>query len=330
MKRILIIAVILITGFKLNGQTVQQYTMYNLNHYIVNPAAAGNENYADIRMGYRKQWAGIDVAPSTYYVSGHTVLNRPKNYMRSAVRMSNSWGHPSRRKPTIKHAVGGVVNSSEFGAFKRLEATGSYALHLPVNREISISMGLSAGLKSFSFDETKGDVLYSGDPIYDAYVSSGNSNRFNMNTGVYAYSDKFYIGYSAQQLIRSEIGLANLKIETGSERFQIYHYAMAGYHFDITNDIRLSPGFLLKKVGNNPLSYDINALLTYKQFLSAGLAYRSQDAVSVIFSYHINGGLKIGYSYDYNISEIRSVSSGSNELFIGVSIYSLSGKGASF
>jgi|TARA_B110001469_G_scaffold94893_1_gene90853 type IX secretion system PorP/SprF family membrane protein len=330
MKRILIVAVILTAGAVLKAQTVQQYTMYNLNHFIVNPAAAGNENFADIRMGYRKQWTGIDVAPSTYYVSGHTVLNRPKNYMRSAVRMSNSWGQRSRAKPMIKHAVGGVINSSEFGAFKRLEGTGTYALHLPLNRDISISMGLSAGFKSFSFDESKGGVLYTGDPVFDAYASSGNSNKFNMNTGVYAYSDKFYIGYSAQQLIRSEIGLSNLKIETGSERFQIYHYAMAGYHFDITNEIRLSPGFLLKKVGNNPLSYDINALLTYKQFLSAGLAYRSQDAVSVMFSYDINGILKIGYSYDYNISEIRSVSSGSNELFIGVSIYSLFGKAASF
>lgn len=321
MKRILIIAVILTMGTALKAQTVQQYTMYNLNHYIVNPAAAGNENYADIRMGYRKQWTGIDVAPSTYYFSGHTVLNRPKNYMRSAVRMSNSWGHPSRRKPMIKHAVGAVVNSSEFGAFKRLEASGSYALHLPVNRKISISMGLSAGLKSFSFDETKGDVLYSGDPIYDAYATSDQSNKFNVNSGIYAYSDEFYIGYSTQQLIRSQIGLSNVKMATGSERFDFHHYFMAGYNYDITNEIRLSPGFLVKKVGSNPFSFDINALVTYKQFLSGGLAYRSQDAVSVMFSYHINGLIKIGYAYDYNISEIRSVSSGSNELFIGFSIF---------
>ena len=330
MMRSLVISIILVTGAGLKAQTIQQFTMYNLNHYMVNPAAAGNENYADIRMGYRKQWTGIDVAPSTYYVSGHTVLNRPKNYLTSAVRMSNSWGQRSRGKPMIKHAVGGFINSGEFGAFNRLEGVGTYALHLPLIRDISISMGLSAGFKSFSFDESKGVGLYTGDPVFDAYATSSNSNKFNMNTGVYAYSDKFYIGYSAKQIIRSKIRVSNLEIETGSERFEIYHYAMAGYHFDITNEIRLSPGFLLKKVGNNQLSYDINALLTYKQFLSAGVAYRSQDAVSVMFSYQINGLLKIGYSYDYNISEIRSVSNGSNELFIGVSIYSLSRKGATF
>jgi len=78
----------LVLGVK--AQTVQQCTMYNLNHFIINPAAAGYENFADVRMGYRKQWAGLKEAPSTYYLSGHTVLNRPKTYLRSAVRMSNT------------------------------------------------------------------------------------------------------------------------------------------------------------------------------------------------------------------------------------------------
>ena len=321
MKRLLLITagVMLVLGVK--AQTVQQYTMYNLNHYIINPAAAGYENFADVRMGYRKQWAGLNEAPSTYYLSGHTVLNRPKTYQRSAVRMSNTWANRSRIKPMVKHAVGGIVNSSEFGAFKRLEATGSYALHLPINRDISFSMGLSAGLKSFTFDKSKGDVLYAGDPVYDLYATSSRSNKFNVNTGFYVYSDQFYFGYSVQQLVGNEIGLSNISMATGSEKFDMHHFVMGGYHFDLTNSLRLSPGFLFKKVGSNPLSYDINAMVTYKQFLSGGLAYRSQDAVSVMLSYHINGLIKLGYSYDYNTSEIRNVSSGSNEIFIAFTIY---------
>jgi type IX secretion system PorP/SprF family membrane protein len=303
------------------AQTVQQYTMFGLNHYLVNPAAAGNQNFADIRSGYRRQWTGVKDAPSMYYLSGHTVLNRPKNYQRSAIRMSTSWGHPSRQKPMVKHAVGGMVNRSAFGAFGRLEASGSYALHLPIDRKISISIGLSAGLKSFSFDETKGDVLYAGDPVYDAYASSDQVSKFNANAGVYVYSDQFYVGYSAQQLVRNEIGLSNIRIATGSERFDMHHMIMGGYHYDVSNNLRLSPGFLLKKVGNNPLSYDINALATYKQFLTGGIAYRSQDAISAMFSINVSSLLKIGYSYDYNLSEIRTVSSGSNELFIGIALY---------
>lgn len=318
--RYILFALILLLSIPVFSQTVQQYTMYNQNHYLINPAAAGNENFADIRSGYRKQWSGLKEAPSTYYVSGHTVLNRPKNYQRSAIRISDTW-RKSARKPIIKHAVGGLVNTSKFGAFNRLEASGSYALHLPINKDVSISMGLSAGINNFSFDQNKGKVLYSNDPTYDNYASSDRSTKFNASTGVYIYSDKFFAGYSAQQLIRNEIDLANSIIATGGERFDLHHMLIGGYNIDLTNDFRVTPSLLLKQVGNNPLSYDINAFGTYKQFLSLGIGYRSTDALSAMFSLQINNLIKVGYSYDYITSDIRQVSSGSNELFIGLTIY---------
>lgn len=182
-------------------------------------------------------------------------------------------------------------------------------------------MGVSAGINSFSFDESKAKVLYANDPIYDEYARSDRSTKFNANTGVYIYSDKFFAGYSAQQLIRNEIGLSNIKLVTGGERFDLHHMLMGGYNFDLTNNFRLTPSVLLKQVGDNPLSYDINTFVTYKQFLSLGAGYRSTDAVSAMFSLQINNLIKIGYSYDYITSDIREVSSGSNELFIGFTIY---------
>ena len=318
--RYILLAFTLLVTVVVQSQTVQQYTMYNQNHYLINPAAAGNENFADIRSGYRQQWSGLKEAPKTYYLSGHTVLNRPKRYEHSAIRISDTWRKPAR-KPMVKHAVGGLVNTSKFGAFNRVEASGSYALHLPLNKDISISMGLSAGINSFSFDENKAKVLYSNDPIYDSYANSDRSTKLNASTGVYIYSDKFFAGYAAQQLIQNEIGLSNIKLVTGGERFDLHHMLMGGYNFDLTNDFRLTPSLLLKQVGNNPLSYDINTFLTYKQFLSFGAGYRSTDAVSAMFSLQINNLIKIGYSYDYITSDIREVSSGSNELFIGFTIY---------
>lgn len=318
--RYILFALLLLLTVSVQSQTVQQYTMYNQNHYLINPAAAGNEDFADIRSGYRQQWSGLKEAPNTYYLSGHTVLNRPKNYQRSAIRISDTW-RMSARRPIVKHAVGGLVNTSRFGAFNRLEASGSYALHLPLNRKVSLSMGVSAGINSFSFDENKAKVLYSNDPIYDAYANSDRSTKFNASTGVYIYSDKFFAGYSSQQLIQNEIGLSNVKLVTGGERFDLHHMLIGGYNFDLTNDFRITPSILLKQVGKNPLSYDINAFLTYKQFLSLGAGYRSTDAVSAMFSVQINNLIKIGYSYDYITSDIREVSSGSNELFIGFTIY---------
>ena len=80
LKTISILGVgIIIFSESIYSQTIGQFTLWNQNHYIVNPAAAGNQNYFDAAMGYRKQWSGIENAPQTIYAVAHTVLNRPHN-----------------------------------------------------------------------------------------------------------------------------------------------------------------------------------------------------------------------------------------------------------
>ena len=58
---------------------------------------------------------------------------------------------------------------------------------------------------------------------------------------------------------------------------------------------------------------------TYKKFLTFGLGYRYRDAISAM----IGGEFKnffIGYSYDYPMSAISRVSSGSHELIISYKV----------
>ena len=47
-----------------------------LNNYILNPAVAGIENYKDVKLSYRNQWAGIDGAPVTTYFSIHGPIGK--------------------------------------------------------------------------------------------------------------------------------------------------------------------------------------------------------------------------------------------------------------
>jgi len=303
--------------------------MWNQNHYLVNPAAAGNQIYLDAAMGFRRQWAGIKEAPRTFYATAHTVLNRPKTHERSALRISatNRNGvYKSKRKigrPMLKHALGASLNSSEFGAFERNEGMLTYALHLPVYKDISLAFGLSGGFNTYAFDQTKATVIVENDPLYDAYVNGQNENQFNVNAGTYLYSDQFFFGYSANQLLQNDIEVADVQATTngGVNNQDIHHFIMGGYHFDLTNDFRLTPNVLLKMLTPNPLSYDINATLTYKQFIYGGLTYRSEDAISLMGGFQINHLLRMGYSYDYTTSELSQRASGSHEIFIGLTLF---------
>jgi len=321
MKNTITILVIgLFSIVSLKAQINEQYTMWNLNHFLVNPAAAGNSDYLDVSLGFRRQWAGVSDAPTTFYGTGHTVLNGPKISERSALRISNS--STSKAKPRLKHALGAKIASIENGAFRKSEGLVSYALHLPITRDLYLSFGLSAGMTNMGFAESKAEVLTVGDRTYEAYASGQNQNMLNLNVGTYLYSDKFYVGYSASDLLQNKLDLIETTA-TLNERSQlkIRHQIIAGYHFDLNNDYRISPAFLIKQSGVSPVSYDINTTVTYKQSISIGAAYRSEDAVSALLGFRFNHLLKAGYAYDFSLSDIREQSSGSHEIFIGITLF---------
>ena len=85
-KFILITAIgcfISLAGF---AQAKPYYTQYILNNYILNPAITGIENYTDVKLSYRNQWAGITGAPVTTYFSIQGPLGRSDNASLTAAR----------------------------------------------------------------------------------------------------------------------------------------------------------------------------------------------------------------------------------------------------
>lgn len=327
MKRIFLILMgILLIPIGLSAQGFEQYTMWNQNHFLLNPAAAGNLDYFEAALGYRRQWAGIKEAPKSFYATGHTVLNRPKTHQLSALRISTtarSKFYNSRKniRPYLKHALGGQLATHEFGAFKRTEANLSYALHLPLMNDIYWSFGITAGLNNFGFDQSKASVLDQGDQVYDAYVAGENTNKFNANAGTYIYSDDFYVGYSAQHLLRNKLEIADIKTNTEEARLSMRHYVMAGYHWHLTNDIKLTPNVLVKLVEANPLSYEAGATVSFFDAFYVGANYRGEDAISLMGGAEINHLFKIGYAYDYTTSELSQSASGSHEIFLGFTLF---------
>ena len=326
MKKGIIIGLLILVASKLDAQTIGQFTMWNQNHFIVNPAAAGNLDYLDAAIGYRRQWAGIKEAPTTFYGTAHTVLNRPKRNQVSSLRGTGSTIQTvdleaAKRKVKVKHALGLMLNSSEFGAFEKSEMSLTYAVHLPVTREISLSFGLSAGLNNFGFDESKTSVIETNDPVYDAYFVGQNQSIFNVNSGVYLYSDRFFVGYSANQLLENELEISDLKTTGDIAAISIHHFVMGGFNYDLNNNVRITPSVLAKKLKTHPLSIDFSTTVTYKQSIYAGLTYRTTDAISIMGGYQFNHFLRAGYAYDYTLSELRETSNGSHEIFIGFTLF---------
>ena len=323
MKKLGILIGVLLLGGVTYAQTIEQYTQWNQNHYLVNPAAAGNQNYFAVATGFRKQWSGIKDAPQTFYATGHTVLNRPMSFNNSAIRISESASTQEKKAtaPKLKHAAGAKVNTSQFGAFEKVEAMLTYALHLPVTETINLSFGISAGLNNYSFNSAEAQVLREGDPVYDAYVAGENSNKLNVNSGTYLYSDKFFVGYAAHQLLQNNLEIADIETNAEEAKLKIHHYVMGGYNFDLTNDFRLTPSVLIKNVSPSPVTVDVNATLTYKQAMYVGLGYRNAESISAMAGFQFNHFLKAGYAYDFLTTDLNQRAGGRHELFIGLTLF---------
>lgn len=71
----------------------------------------------------------------------------------------------------------------------------------------------------------------------------------------------------------------------------------------------------MKYASNAPLQYDLNLNVLISDIIWVGASYRSSDAITAILEYQVNKKLRVGYSYDYTLSE--SYSSGSHEIVIG-------------
>lgn len=324
MKKIINIGFLLLSCLLAKAQLAEQYSLYTENHYLVNPAAAGYKEYVDVNIGFRKQWAGAANSPRTFYASAHSILRRTITSERSALRISSSKNEKTLQtlsEPKVNHALGARINSSEFGAFSKNEFMLTYAIHLPLYKKTILSFGLSAGLSNFGFDENKATVLDIGDPTYNAYASGSNSNKLNVNSGVYLHNEHFFIGYSANQLLQNDLDVENEDIALGDNKMLIQHYVMGGYHFILSNDFKLTPTVLLKQINPNPMSYELNLTLNYQNHINFGIGYRSEDAVAALLGLQINHLLRVGYAYDYTLSDIKQSSNGSHELFIGLTLF---------
>ena len=74
---------------------------------------------------------------------------------------------------------------------------------------------------------------------------------------------------------------------------------------------------MVKGVTGAPISFDINAnFLMYDRF-EVGASYRWQDAVSILFNFGVTRSFRVGYAYDYTISEFSNSNTGrSHEMLL--------------
>lgn len=305
-----------------HAQQFFQFSQYLQNPYVINPASAGVSDNLDLSMSYRKQWSGIKDSPQTFYVSGNATLQRKsKSYKPTSVRISDPDAYEGRtnQKGKLRHALGGIVASDEYGLFKRTLGQVSYAVHVPLTKKWTISFGPSIGISNLRFDSDRATLNDPNDQTFQTFASGGtvSTNVFDLNFAGWLYRDEFFLGYSSYQLLKNEVAFGNVSTNANLEA---YHNFIAGYNIKLNRNMRLIPSALVKHTTLSPTAFDINLKFDYQDRIWFGTSYRYRDAISLMTGFVINDLIKFGYSFDITTSELSNYSSGSHELILGVKL----------
>ncbi len=274
------------------AQQDPQFTHYMYNMSVINPAYA-TENKDVINMGgiYRAQWVGIEGAPTTQSFFAHKPLSKK-------VEVGIS---------IIHDEIGDVVQESNIFA--------DFAYVLSLSERTRLSFGLKAGVTFFSADFT--GFQYT-DPVLDPAFQNNISKTFpNIGAGTYLFGDNYYLGLSAPNLMTSRhLETHNGLVGSGVE--SIHFFMTGGYVFTFNgnDNFKLKPAFMAKGVEGAPVSIDLTTNVLINNRFEAGLGYRLDDSVSGLVGFYVTPTLRIGYSYDYTLSDLRKYNSGSHEVFV--------------
>ena len=287
----------LVSGYLLQAQS-PLLDQWFLNNYLINPAIAGIERYADVQLGSRFQWTGVDGAPVTHYLSVHTPLGNPrpkKGFTKTPLSRQQDQYNYKGMKYASHHGIGGVVYYDQIGPFVNLEFNVSYAYHLAISKKVFVSAGVSAGLfsQSLQISDISGPVQ--SDP---AVVNFNARNTFTLRPGVWTYGDQFYLGVSHSEFINDE--------EQATLRTSIF---TAGYRFDSGQDgIHFTPyGMLrLNQIQNN---YDVGMKVDWKRRYYGGATYRSTKETVYYLGASVN--FLMSFTYLFYSGAVDSFTAGS-------------------
>jgi type IX secretion system PorP/SprF family membrane protein len=291
MKKIILLVFFFLSILKVTAQQDPHFTQYMNNMSIVNPAYA-SATPAILNLGslYRSQWSGIDGAPKTLTVFAHTPINNK-----------------------IETGISLISDNIGDGAKKETNFFADFSYILKLNEKQNLSFGMKAGFSAISTN-FNGFRLNSGDISTDkAFAENVNETVPNIGVGAYYFTDNYYVGISAPNLLSAEHIKERKEISSlGTQN--IHTYFTGGYVFDINESFKLKPAFMAIFVTGAPVSVDLTANVLYNEKFELGVAYRFNDSVSILMNVNVAPNLRIGYSYDYTTSNLSQFDSGSHEI----------------
>lgn len=289
------------------AQQSPQFSQFNLNKYLLNPAFGGLERSLSVTAFYRTQWDQIEGAPKQQGVNAHMPI----------------------------YLLGGSVGFSLMNETAGLERNSSFSLSYNAVRQMEIgliSLGASLGVVQKSIDFTRSltpDGQYiNGINHNDPILGIDKANGINALWSLGAYFSNYWteVGFRVQNLPRHSIRLNDLNIDIGPN-FTLFAEFKA---LNAIGDYKIKPSLLINR--NNQVTQIAGMALTEYGNIFGGIGFRGYNANSIeslmfLMGIQIDKNYRISYSYDYGLNSIGRISDGSHEFILNYNLQRLIGIG---
>ncbi len=286
-KHFIVVHMMLAGVWVSNAQQNPHYTQYMFSGLVINPAYAGVDEALSAMVIDRRQWSGLEGAPTTQTLSLHTLT--------------------AKRKV----GLGLLVVNDKIGIHRNLTIQGSYAYHLKVASNSFLSFGLQAG--AFHIRSDYGSIQNGSAPDPKLNNAVINELFFEVGAGLYFRSKRFHWGLSAPELLPKTTSLN----ETESiDLKNVNLFSFLKYRMAVSPAWEVEPALLVKYANDLPLSADAAVTFIYKDILTAGVLYRWDSSLGYLLKARITTQLQFGYAYDFPMGSLNQLNNGSHELMV--------------
>jgi len=278
--------VMLFTVNILVAQQDPNFTLYNFNMNIINPAYAGSDDTGVINLSHRSQWISVDNAPST---------------------QSLTYSAPLRKNLGIGVSV---VNDKVF-VLRETDIAIDLSYKLKISETHNLFFGAKFGGGFVNIDLNNAGAP-DGDPLFARNQSFSNAH---IGAGLYLKHKDYYVTISTPNFLK---GKRYEKQGTTpiAAIDNLHMYYGAGYHFKVSETVKITPGFMYRSTDGESSSTDINATVDYNN-IKAGVNYRLDEAYSIYTLFDLTKNLSFGAAYDFTTSDVNEINNnGSIEMLI--------------
>lgn len=280
------------------SQTEPQFTQYMYNIYLVNPAYAGSNEAAEFYLLHRSQYVGL---------TGRAIATQAFHFNVPVFAISSGVGL------TVMNDLIGQQRATYFNLLYTYRKKFSWG---------NVAAGIQGGLIQTSLD---GSQLRAPDGNYQNGVNH-NDNFLpvllqqglgpDMGAGVYINSKTFFAGAAVHHIFYAQAAV-NTPAGSVKLRFNRTAFFTGGYHINIHRNLTLSPTALVK-TNFAQVQTDVNVNFIVVRTITGGISFRgynrkSVDALAINLGV-LYKGFRAVYSYDVNLSYLRSFHTGSHEV----------------